>query len=42
MCGGQSGTGTDFLRVLRVFPVDIMPPWLYILIYHVGDGQQAR
>jgi hypothetical protein len=25
VCGGQSGTGADFLRVLR-FPLPIIPP----------------
>jgi hypothetical protein len=32
--GGQSGTGTSFLRVLQFSPVSIIiPPWLSILIY---------
>jgi len=39
ICGGQSGTGTGFLRVLRFSPVNIIPPWLSILIYHLGDEQ---
>jgi hypothetical protein len=26
ICGGQSGTGTGFLRVLRFSPVNIIPP----------------
>jgi hypothetical protein len=24
-----------FVRVLRVFPVNVIPPWLSILMYHV-------
>jgi hypothetical protein len=27
ICGGQSGTETGFLRVLRFSPVKIIPPW---------------
>jgi hypothetical protein len=30
--GGQSGSGTDFLRILRYSPVNIIPPWLSILV----------
>jgi hypothetical protein len=33
--------GQDFLRVLQFSPVNIIPPWLSILIYHMGDEQQA-
>jgi hypothetical protein len=38
-CGicGQSGTGEVSLRVIRISPVDIVPPWLSILMYHLGD-----
>jgi hypothetical protein len=28
-----------FFRVLRVFPVHIIPPWLSILVYDLGDEQ---
>jgi hypothetical protein len=24
-----------------VFPADIIPPWFSLLIYHLGDEQQA-
>jgi hypothetical protein len=26
----------------EVFPVDIIPPWYSMLIYHLGDEEQAR
>jgi hypothetical protein len=29
--------GQVFLRVLRFSPVNIIPPWLSILIYHLVD-----
>jgi hypothetical protein len=29
ICGGQNGTGTGFLRVLRFSPVSIIPPLLH-------------
>jgi hypothetical protein len=32
ICGGQSGTGTVFLRVIRFSPVNIVPPLLSKLI----------
>jgi hypothetical protein len=35
----QSGTGTGFSLSSLVLPVSIIPPWLSILIYHLGDGQ---
>jgi hypothetical protein len=28
-----------FLRVLQFFRVNIIPPWLSILAYHLRDGQ---
>jgi hypothetical protein len=37
ICGGQSGTGIGFLRVLRFSPVIIIPLCLFMLIYHLGD-----
>jgi hypothetical protein len=30
ICGGQSGTGAGFLRVLRIPPANIIPPLLHI------------
>jgi hypothetical protein len=44
ICGGQSSTGTGFIRILRFFPVNGIPPWLHnhIGCYHLGDEQQAR
>jgi hypothetical protein len=35
LCGGKSGTGT-VIRVFRVSPVNIIPSWLSILVYHMG------
>jgi hypothetical protein len=31
--------GQAFLRVLRFFPVNIIPRWLSKLMYHLGDEQ---
>jgi hypothetical protein len=31
-----------FLQVLRFSPVNIIPPWHYMLIYHLQDEQYAR
>jgi hypothetical protein len=31
--------GQVFLRVLRFYPVSIIPPWLSMLIYHLEDEQ---
>jgi hypothetical protein len=36
ICCKQSGNGTVFLRFLRLFPVNIIPPWLTILLHHQG------
>jgi hypothetical protein len=33
--------GQVFLQVLWVSPVSVVPPWLSILIYHLGDEQWA-
>jgi hypothetical protein len=35
----NAALGQVFLRVLRFSPVNIIPPWLYIFIYHLGDKQ---
>jgi hypothetical protein len=37
ICGGQSGAGTGSSPNSLVYPVNIIPPWLSILIYHLGD-----
>jgi hypothetical protein len=42
ICGGQSGTGTVFLRVLRFSPVSIVPPMLYTSIYVVILSSEGR
>jgi hypothetical protein len=34
--------GQVSFRVLRFPPVNIIPPWLFILTYHLEDEQQAR
>jgi hypothetical protein len=42
VCAEQDGTGTDFFRVIRFSPVNIIPPWPSILTYHnMGDEQWA-
>jgi hypothetical protein len=43
-CGGQSGAGAGFLRVLRFLLSIFIPPIVpkIILIYHLGFVQQAR
>jgi hypothetical protein len=39
ICGGQSGAGTGLSPSSSVFPVKIIPPYLSILMYHLGDEQ---
>jgi hypothetical protein len=36
-CGEQSSTGTGFSLSFQFSPVNIIPPWLSILIYHLDD-----
>jgi hypothetical protein len=38
----KSGTGTGFCPSSLVFPVKIIPQWLFILIYHLGCEKYAR
>jgi hypothetical protein len=33
--------GQVFLQVLQFYAISIVPPWLSILIYHLGDEQVA-
>jgi hypothetical protein len=42
ICGGQSGAGTGFLRFIRFYPVNNIPPSFSIPIYHLGDEQYVR
>jgi hypothetical protein len=37
--GGQRVTETSFSLSSSVFPVNIIPPWVAILIYHLVDEQ---
>jgi hypothetical protein len=39
ICGGKVALGQVFLQVLQFSPISIIPPWLSILIYHLGDEQ---
>jgi hypothetical protein len=34
--------GQASLQVLWFYPVGIIPPWLSVLVYRVGDEQWAR
>jgi hypothetical protein len=36
ICVIQSGTGTGFSPSSSIYPVNIVPPWLSLLMYHVG------
>jgi hypothetical protein len=38
----QSGFGVGFSPYSSGFSVNIIPPWLYILIYNLGDEKQAH
>lgn len=39
ICGGQSCIVTVFSPTFSVSPVSLIPPWLIMLIYHLGDEQ---
>jgi hypothetical protein len=39
ICGVHSGTGTRFCSNSSDFPVNIIPLWLSILVYYLGDDQ---
>jgi hypothetical protein len=39
ICAGQSGIRTGFFLSYLVSPVSIIPPWLSILIHHMGDEE---
>jgi hypothetical protein len=40
--GGQRVMEQVILRVLTFSPVNIIPPWLSIRMYHLGDNQSAH
>jgi hypothetical protein len=37
ICDGQSGNGPGFSPSHTVYPVAIIPPWLTILVFYLGD-----
>jgi hypothetical protein len=37
--GEKSGTGTGFSPSSSLYPVNIIPPWFSIFIYHLDDEQ---
>jgi len=39
ICAAKSGSGTGFSLTCSVFAVNTIPPWLSILIYHLGNEQ---
>jgi hypothetical protein len=41
-CGGETVTGTGFSRIFSVYSVSIIPPWLFIFMYHLGSKKYAR
>jgi hypothetical protein len=42
ICSGQSDSGTGYSPSSSVPPVNIIPPWLSIPTYNLGDKQQTR
>jgi hypothetical protein len=36
ICGGRSGTARDFSKSSSVFHAGIIPPLLFIILYHIG------
>jgi hypothetical protein len=39
ICGGQSDTGTGSSQSSSVSSPNIIPAWLFMLIYYLGDEQ---